>query len=375
MEHYSESKVLLDRVINNGNALDVVFHPRSVAVVGALDGPVPFGYYFSRCLMDFGFNGPIYPVNPSRENVLGLKAYPDMSHIPDPVDYVICCIPAPKIPSLLHDCHAREVKCVHIFSGRLSETGRKEAEDLETEILRQAKMLNIRLIGPNCMGIYYPREGLSFNYDLPKEEGAVGGLFQSGGLSIQFTRYGGLQGLRFSKVISYGNGIDLDECEFLTYFAHDDETKIIVLYIEGVKDGKRFMNTLRDVTRIKPVLVMKGGRGIAGLKAAASHTASLGGSDVIWKGLFKQLGVTLAGDLNELVDLSVIFSSLPTVKGRRAAILGGGGGQSVVSADIFEEAGLEVPPLPSDMRENLRERSPEIGDWIGNPIDFSAFAP
>ena len=351
--------------------LEAAFHPKAIAVAGASDDRLSFGYHFVRHLLDYGYPGHIYPVNPNKQVVLGLRAYPNLTSVPEPVDYVICCLPASKVLDLLAECPARGVKVIHFLTARFGETGRQEAKDLEARILHEAKKLNIRLIGPNCMGIYYPRGGIANGYDMPKEAGTVGAVFQSGGLSDVLVRYGELQGLRFSKVISYGNALDLDESDFLNYLAHDDETKIIAAYFEGAKDGRKLLNALADAGRAKPVIAIKGGRGIAGTKAAASHTAAIAGSDSMWRTAFRKTGVVQARDMSELVDFLVAFSYLPPIRGNRVAIVGGGGGMSVTAADACEEAGLVVPPLPPEIREELRAKAPEVWDWLGNPVDGS----
>ena len=353
------------------DVLEAAFHPRAIAVAGASENPFSFGYHYVRHLLDYGYPGHIYPVNPAHQAILGLKAYPDLASVPGPVDYVICCLPAPKVLDLLGQCPAQGVKVVHLLTARFSETGRQEATDLENKILQEAKRLDIRLIGPNCMGIYYPRGGIAHGYEMPQEAGTVGAVFQSGGLSDLLVRYGELQGLRFSKVISYGNALDLDESDFLRYLAHDDETKVIATYFEGVKDGRKLLNVLAEAVRTKPVIAIKGGRSAAGTKAAASHTAAIAGSDDIWKAAFRKAGVIQARGMSELVDFLVAFSYLPPIKGNRVAIAGGGGGMSVTAADACEEAGLTVPPLPPEIREELKTKVPEVWDWLGNPVDGS----
>ena len=361
--------------MNNHTQLEAAFHPNAIAVVGASDDPVSAGGQFLRYLREYGYSGKLFPVNPKRPVISGLKAYPSVSTIPEPIDYVICCIPARGIPSLLDECAGQGVKVVHIFSGRLSETGNQKAKLLEEHILQKARSLNIRLIGPNCMGIYHPKQGMAFSDDLPKEPGEIGGLFQSGGLPILLAREGGLRGLKFSKVVSYGNGLDLDECDFLEYLTQDEETKIIACYIEGVRDGKRFLRTLRRTTSTKPVIMIKGGQGIAGTKATLSHTASLSGSHTTWQALMQQTGAIQVEDLNELINLLIAFSFFRPVKGKRVAIFGGGGGISVLTADAGERAGLSVPPLPSDIREKLEAEAPELPGWLGNPVDASVAVP
>jgi len=353
------------------NTLETAFHPKAIAVVGASEDPLSFGYHYVRHLLDYGYPGHIYPVNPSKESILGLRAYPNLSSVPEIIDYVICCLPASKVPNLLAECPPKGVKVVHLVAGRLSETGRHEAKDLEARILQVARRLNIRLIGPNCMGIYYPRGGIAHGYNLTKEAGTIGAVCQSGGTSALLVRYGELRGLRFSKVISYGNALDLDESDFLCYLAHDDETKIIAAYFEGVKDGRKFLKALSNAASVKPVLAIKGGRGTAGFKAVASHTAAIAGSDIIWKAAFKKAGVISAKDLSELVDLLVAFSFLPPIRGNSVGLVSAGGGLSVMSADVCEEAGLTLPPLPREIKEELRRKAPEIWDWVGNPVDCS----
>ena len=351
---------------------DSLFHPRSVAVVGASLNPFSGGYNFTRFLVDCQFKGKIYPVNPNLDEIFGLKAYPSLKDIPEPnIDYVICCIRAERVSVLLEDCHVKNVKLIHLFTARMKETGKEEKAKLEYEILEKAKRFGIRVLGPNCMGVYNPKIGLAFNHDLPKKHGFVGGFFQSGGGSGEFVRYAALRGVHFSKVISYGNALDIDESELLRYLAHDPETTIIAAYIEGVKDGRKFMDALSYATRRKPVVVLKAGRGNAGSRSAFSHTGSLAGSMEVWRAVLRQCGAVEVSNFQELVDQVVAFSFLPPVTGRRVFVAGGGGGKSVVSADVWEEEGFEVPDLSSKTREKLREEFPELWDWLRNPIDVS----
>ena len=222
-----------------------------------------------------------------------------------------------------------------------------------------------------CMGLYYPREGISFGYDFPREPGAVGLASQSGGGATYFVHLASLRGIRFSKVISYGNGPDLNECDFLDYFSQDRETRIILLYIEGIKDGRRFFRSLHQAAASKPVIIVKGGRGESGMRAATSHTAALAGSVKMWETLVAQAGAVSAQDFEEMADLAVSFHFLPPIRGTRAGIAGIGGGPSVLAADQCEEAGLEVIPLPAEVREELKSKGIPIWDWIGNPVDAS----
>jgi acyl-CoA synthetase (NDP forming) len=351
--------------------LETAFHPKTIAVAGASEDPLSFGHQFLRHVLDNGYKGHVYPINPNKESIFGTKTYPNLTSIPGTVDYVICCLPANLVLDMLEECPGKGVKIVHLVTARLSETGRKDAVKLEADMLETARRLNLRLIGPNCMGIYYPREGIANGYNLLRQPGNIGAVFQSGGSSTMLIRYGELRGLRFSKVISYGNALDIDESDFLDYLAQDEETEIIAAYFEGIKDGRKFLDSLSHAASLKPVIAIKGGRGAAGSRAVASHTAAIAGSLSIWETVFKKAGVISAADLPELVDLLVAFNFLPPITGNRVGIMSAGGGLSVMSADICEEAGLMVPPMPVEIREELKSWAPEIWDWIGNPIDIS----
>jgi acyl-CoA synthetase (NDP forming) len=355
-------------------SLGRLFSPSSVAIVGASANPFSGGHQFTHFLIDHGFQGKLYLVNPTASEIFGLKVYPRLTEIPESsVDYVISCIPADGVLSLLEDCSKKNVKLVHLFTARLKETGRDKETKLQGEILGKARKLGIRILGPNCMGIYYPKLGLSFNYELPRESGPVGGFFQSGGGAGEFVRYAALRGVRFSRVISYGNASDIDEVELLDYFTSDDETKVITSYIEGVKDGKKFARALALAAKKKPVIILKGGRSRTGAKLALSHTASLAGSINVWKAALKQYGAVMVGNFQELIDQVVAFTFLPSITGRRVIVAGGGGGKSMVSADVWQEEGFELPELSAEFRAKLKEKVPELWDWVRNPIDASLF--
>jgi acyl-CoA synthetase (NDP forming) len=352
--------------------LDEILHPSSIAIVGAPGtqqmGP---GAGFVSSLLAQGFKGKIYPVNPKYTESEGLKCYASLREIPDTVDYVISRVPAREVPKMLEDAASKGAKAAHLFTARFSETGRPEAAQLEQEILKLARKLGIRIIGPNCMGVYYPAHGLSFGDEFPKESGSIGVASQSGNLSMDLVMTGAMRGLRFSKLISYGNAIDLNESDYLEYFAQDPETKVVLMYIEGVKDGRRFFDTLRRTTAVKPIIILKGGRGQAGARAISSHTASLASALEVWNATLRQTAAILAETLEELIDLAVSFYFSPHPKGKRVGVLGGAGGASVLAADECERAGLEVIQLPQEFREQLKSQGFPEWDWLGNPADFS----
>jgi acyl-CoA synthetase (NDP forming) len=349
--------------------LEEILHPRSIAVVGASASGRGGG--FVHPLIELGYKGKIYPVNPKYPEIMGLKAYGRVTDIPGPVDYVISSVPSTAALGLMQDCVEKGVKCVHFFTARFSETGRKDAADLEQEILRTAQEGGVRIIGPNCMGVYYPEEGIAFNSGMPRESGSVGLASQSGGALMDIVGFSTQKGLRFSKAISYGNALDFNECDYLEYLTQDPKTKLIMMYIEGLRDGRRFVSTLKKATAVKPVIVLKGGRGDAGTRATASHTGSMAGSREMWQSMVDQTGIVTALDFEELADIAVAFHFLPPDIGRKVGVIGGSGGTSVLAADICEEAGLNVIPLPQDIRDDLREQGNPTWDWISNPVDFS----
>jgi len=359
---------------NSRAGVEVVFRPRSVAVVGASANPDSPGHDYVRCLLDFGFRGPIYPVNPRLTELLGLGVYPSLRDLPGPAEYVISCIPAEGVLELLDDCRGRGTRVVQLFTGRFAETGRREAADLEAALKSRAQAAGIRVLGPNCMGVHHPAHGLSFRPDLPKETGPLAFVSQSGNNVVEVICHGAARGLGFGKAVNYGNALDLDEAEFLDHLADDPEIEVIGVYIEGVRDGRRFLAALRRAAGRKPTVVHKGGRTTAGARAAASHTAALAGERQVWGAALRQAGAVQVDTQDQLIDMLVAFARLPRGTGRRVGVVGGGGGRAVQSADACEDEGLAVVPLPDDIRETLRQRAPLLWDWVGNPVDQSILA-
>ncbi len=354
-----------------GLELDYLFHPKSIAVAGASEDPRKQGNAYYRLLKERGFKGAVYAVNPRGTDVLGGPSFTSVGEIPGPVDYVISTVPAPAVPGLIDECAAKGVKTIHLFTGRFSETGHEDAATLERDVLARAQRAGIRLIGPNGMGLHYAREGITFKDHLPADPGTAVAMAQSGGNAVEMVLGPAARGVRFGKVLSYGNGLDLNEADFLNYFAEDPETSVVGLYLEGVKEGRRFLDALRRVASEKPVVVWKGGRTAAGGRAVSSHTASLAGDSAIWNAAIRQAGAVPVSNMQEMVDAVSAFYFLPPFTGVRTAIAGGGGGRSVQSADVCEEAGLVVAPFPDSITAALRERDPEYWDWLSNPVDGS----
>jgi len=335
------------------------------------------GRDFVKALIDAGFQGILYPINPGGGEVLGLKIYTNIREITGPVDYVISAIPAKHVLQLLADCIAKRVKAIHLFTAGFGEIEGETGRQLQSQILAIAKANGIRLIGPNCMGLYSPKTGLSFARDLPnqggfsKTAGQLSFISQSGGNSIYCIRNANATGIYFSKVVSYGNAIDIDETDLLEYLSNDNDTKIIAAYIEGVKDGRRLINALKNITCIKPTIILKAGGTEEGTRAAASHTGAVAGSKVLWHYLLKQTGAIQADSIDEIVDIATLFLKIKAPQGRNAMIFGTGGGATVKAADDCTISGLKLPAIPGELRIELaRIFGSEAGNIFRNPLDL-----
>ena len=348
---------------------DSLFHPNSVAMVGA--SPNPFNSFMLNIMLKYGFSGKIYPVNSSGSDVLGLKAYTSVKEIPDTVDYAYLQVPAKAAVQVIQDCAAKKVKLATIFTAGFGESEIEGGGELEREVMNAALNGGVRLLGPNCMGFYCPAAQLTYAYEFPRESGPVGVLCQSGGNSMQLVRAAGHRGIRFSKVVSYGNAIDINESDLFEYFAEDQETKIIIAYIEGVKEGRRFSDVLRATAKVKPVIVLKGGRNEGGAMAALSHTGSLAGSVKVWESLLKQANTLQVHSIDECGDVALALIFMRQPASRNAAIIGLGGGAAVLAADDCYDAGLAMPSLPEETKQELRKITREAGKIFKNPVDLS----
>jgi acetyltransferase len=351
--------------------LDFVFHPRSIAIAGvsARENGGFGGGGFVASLQEIGFPGPIYLVHPTAPAIRGLKCYPSLDAIPDDVDYVISSVPARIVPDLLEQCIAKGVRVLHLFTAGFTETGDAERAKMEQAVIARARSAGIRLIGPNCMGLYVPSARLAMMNGQIPEPGPVGMVSQSGMNAGEFVRYGIPRGVRCSKVISFGNGADLKAADFFDYLADDPETEIIVAYLEGIQDGPRLAQAIRKAGAVKPVAILKSGRTEAGSRAASSHTASLAGSLQVFDGLCKQAGAIRVESLEQLVDMAVTFRFVKELRGPNIAVVGGGGGASVLAADDLDAAGLQLPPLLPETQEQLAKVTQEAGTSVRNPID------
>ncbi len=354
------------------NNLDFLFHPHSIALVGITTATTwHWTRTFLEGLTEIEFDGPLYLVNPKGGEIEGRNVYTSLKDIPGNVDYAIGLVNAQIAPKLVEECAEKGVRAIHFCTAGFSETGEEPRIKLEAELVNVARKNGIRILGPNCMGIYCPKSRLSFSPAFPKESGSVGVISQSGGNSIYLVRQAALRGVRFSKVISYGNASDIDESDLLEYLANDPDTKIIALYIEGIKDGKRFRRILEEATKKKTLILLKGGATEGGARAVAGHTASLAGSRATWDALCKQLGIISVSSIEEMIDILVTLLFLPPLSGRSVLLFGAGGGASVLIADEFESRGLKVPPIPMEIVAQIREFTPAAGNILRNPVDYS----
>ena len=353
--------------------LDRAFNPRSVAVVG---DKMEMGYMWLRGLVNF--QGRVYSVQIDEKELpgieaLGVKNYPSLLDIPDEVDYVIVAVPRAVAPKIVKDCIQKRVGGVMLFTSGFAETNTEEGIMLQRIITEMALEADLNLIGPNCVGIFNPKIGLCHAIDQYSADGGnVGFISQSGTHATFFSLVGEVNGIRVSKSVSYGNAVVLDSTDYLEYLGEDEDTKIIGMYIEGVKKGRQFFYSLRQIAKRKPVLIWKGGETAEGTRATASHTASLAESPLIWDAVIRQCGAIKVNSLDETVDvIKVLLYAKPTT-GSRVGLCAMTGGQSVVIADAFAKEGLEVPLLTDRSYREFASFFDIIGSSYRNPLDISS---
>lgn len=369
-------------------SLDAIFNPRSIAVVGATEGAMgasgapgagaaPTNAHtqiFLYTLIDWGYPGRIYPVNTKGDEVRGLKVYRSLRDIPGPVDYVICIVPADATAGLVQDCVAKGVKGLHLYTAGFAETGLADRSALQADLVRVARSGGVRMIGPNCMGIYCPKMGMTYASNFPREPGNTAFISQSGSYTLLLVRAAAARGVRFSKVVSYGNASDMDEIDLLDYLADDPETEIIGAYLEGAKDGVGLAKALAKAAAKKPTIIIKKGSTEAGKRGASTHTGALAGDDSVWDTMLRQTGAIRVEDFEEMADLITTFEFFPLPRSRRAVLFGCGGGAGVRASDECEAGGLTLPPIPDGLRAELARSLTTAGTMLRNPVDPGHYA-
>jgi acyl-CoA synthetase (NDP forming) len=339
--------------------------------VGASSDGAKFGGRTYLAMKERGFEGRLWAVNPNAIEIDGEKAYARVQEVPDEIDMAIVAVAAPSVVQAVADCAEKGVRVLQILTAGFRESGSADGARREARIAEIARANGMRIVGPNCFGVYSPESALTLlpGADYPKEGGPVGIFSQSGGfLSFLIRRAMGL-GIRFSKAISYGNACDLNEADYLSYFEADEQTRMVGAYIEGVRDGRRFLEVAKRTSLEKPIFIWKGGLTGRGSRAVASHTASLGGSRRIWTGFLRQTGAIPVAGGEEMIDLMIGLLSLPDFRSRRIAFVSGGGAITVAACDELDPIGLSTPELSEETREAIRALLPPSGNTVGNPLD------
>jgi acetyl coenzyme A synthetase (ADP forming)-like protein len=353
-------------------SLKSFFEPKSVAVIGASREPGKLGHEVFKNIIDAGFKGELYPINPKADEISGRKCYPSIKDVPSDVELVVVIVPARFVPQVIADCGLKAVRAVIVISSGFKETS-EAGKELERQMLAEAHKAGIRIIGPNCQGVNSTTSGLCASWPLVTTKGAISIVSQSGTVGAALECWAADEGVGVCKFVALGNKSDVDEIELLEYLADDPSTRVIALYIEGVRDGRKFMEVARDAVRRKPVVVLKGGRTVKGAEAVLSHTRSLAGSDKIFDAAFKQVGIIRAGGVEELYDMCKGFARLPLPKGKNVVVITSSGGAGILATDASEEMDLDLVNLPDKALSTLKEKLPPEC-ILRNPLDLTGSA-
>jgi len=348
--------------------LDHLFYPKSLAVLGASNNPGKWGFGTFDTVRRTATDIRVYPINPGASEIMGFRAYPSVLDVPEPIDLAVVVIPPQAVPAAMRECVQKGIRAAVIITAGFRETGERGAA-LEKEVLEIARQGGIRFVGPNCNGHFNTTANLHTTGGGTRP-GPLGLVSQSGNFGGHILRRGAERGIGFTKYVSSGNEADLHLEDYIEYLAEDEETRIILAYIEGLKEGRRFFELARRTTRKKPIIVMKVGRTDEGARAAHSHTGSLSGLDVIHQAAFRQSGVIRVDEVDDLFDVALALLRQPLPRGRRVGILTGGGGFGVVATDACRRMGLEIPALPEETVQTLSKYLPPR--WShGNPVDMA----
>jgi len=354
------------------HSLTRLFKPASIAVIGASEIPGKAAERRTRSLIKGGYPGKIFLINPKRETLFGRKAYPSILDIGEAVDLVMIVVLPKLIPQAVADSVKMHAKGIVIITAGLGETG-AEGKKIEAEILRIAAEGGAKIIGPNCSGLFSASGEMNLLGVPPIKKGPLAVIAQSGNIIDSITHYAEIRGVGLSHIISAGNAIGVQFHEYIDYLGQDDATKVILMYLEGIKEGGQIVRVAREVSKRKPIVILKVGRSKAGARAAASHTGSLAADDAIVDAAFRQAGIIRVTNVDEMFDVAMAFANMPLPKGNRVAIVSEGGGDNSVAADNAEHFGLEVPVLPLPTQEKIR---PFLlaGMPASNPIDYGGTA-
>ena len=348
--------------------LSRLFHASSVAVVGASTKPDKLGHVILANILAGGFKGKVYPINPKADEVLGLRALPSVREVPGDLDLVVVVVPALSVPRVLREASEKGAGAAVVISGGFRESGR---EDLEGEIRAVVQGTGLRVLGPNCQGINYRPNELCASWPLVTASGSLAVISQSGTIAATLAGWAGDEGLGVSATVSLGNQLDVSETDLIEFFAEDEETQVVAIYLEGARDGRRFLSAVKRVVPRKPLVVLKGGRTAGGQRAAASHTRSLAGRDEVLRAACRQFGIVRASDVEALYDSAKALSHLSLDGGSRMAVVTSSGGCGILAVDEAERHGLQVPVLPQETARALGQANLLPNATLSNPLDLT----
>jgi acetyl coenzyme A synthetase (ADP forming)-like protein len=363
-------------VQENARSVDAFFHPRSVAVIGASRKLGTISGEVLHNIMSYGFNGPVYPVNPTSPVVQSIVSYPTVEEVPGPVDLAVVVVPSAHVLEVARQCARKKVRAMVVISAGFAEAS-SQGREMQSELVAICRGAGMRLIGPNCMGIITTDPEVRLNATfapMPAPPGGIGFMSQSGGLGLAIMDYAGSLGLGLSTFVSVGNKADISGNDLISFWENDPRTDTILLYLESFGNPRKFSRIARRVARKKPIIAVKSGRSPAGARATSSHTGALiAASDITVDALFKHSGVIRTDTLEEMFDVAALLGSQRAPKGRRVAILTNAGGPGILCADACAAEGLEVPSFSTETQQELRTLLPAEAS-IANPVDMIASA-
>ncbi len=353
-------------------AMEAIFNPKAVSIIGASDNPNKLGWHVMRSVTEGKYPGKIYPVNPGKGDILGFKAYPSLSHIPDALDLAIIVLPAEQVPKTIKECHEKGVKGIILITAGFREIEDRKGESLQREITELANQFGIRVIGPNTFGIvnlHLPFNG-SFTPEFSKvKKGSIAFVSQSGGMSHLFGFLSMKHQVGLSKIIGLGNRCNVDFWDMMEFLEHDQETKVMAMYLEGLDQPRRLIETARAGNFKKPLIAYKVGSSSTGDKASQFHTGSLAGKHEIYEAAFKQAGILTVNSSEELLDAAKALSLSLLPDGDRVAVLSGQAGPAMAACDVCETEGLSIPPFPSSTQNKVNALLPPLAIRT-NPVDM-----
>ncbi len=347
-----------------------MFHPRSVAIIGASARESQFSHGVVKGLREAGFPGPVYPVNPRLAELLGYKAYPSILDVPGDVDLALVGVPLAAVMDVVHQCGRKKVPAMVVFTSGFAEMG-AEGQKLERDLIETAHGYGMRFMGPNCFGLACAESRLTYRAGVPLDPGRGGLICQSGSMAWSLALMAAERGVYFGKTASIGNSADLDACDFLAYMGQDDRIGFVCVYLEGLRDGRRFFEVLKQTCRHKPVALWKAGRTASGSRAAASHTAALSGEAHVFRAAARQAGAVWCETLADMMDMIVGLANIGVPAGPRVGVVSGPGAAGVVTADACEEQGLPFAQFSEQTVAKLKDILPPFGS-PRNPVDLTA---